>query len=211
MGRHLVKAKTAIRFTDDDGVTRLYLPGDFLYIRNQTMRELLATEQIEQPCEFTIKEVYNEGDCGAVIAGNLENGALGSLPTQSGALSADLPYPRTLFWDTSALLRRDLIPIGFDRLDHGWQLAVPLYSYQRLATEFGSSADRAATQQITGDLRVLCYDYRVIFARRCSDVEKFFTHYLTELTRGREPHLAFLRALHITRPLLCALPVTWIQ
>jgi hypothetical protein len=175
------------------------------------MRELLATEQIEQPCDFTIKAVYNSADCGAVIAGDLEAGALTSLPTQAGVPTSDLPYPRTLFWDTSALLRRDLIPIGFDRLDHGWQLAVPLYSYQRLATEFGSSADRAATQQITGDLRLLCYDPRVIFARRCGDVEGFFAHYLSELTNGGEPHLAFLRALHATRPLLCALPVTWIR
>jgi len=118
-----------------------------------------------------------------------------------------LPWPRTLIWDASFRLRLGLIPNGFHLLNR-WQLAVPLWKYNDLALRFGSDEERERTKAIIRDLRVMVYDCRCLFVKRCGDTERLIEMWASERSEGSDK-LAFLRALYVTKPLICALPVSW--
>ena len=88
-----------------------------------------------------------------------------------------------------------------DRLDAWWK-------YDELASRFGSNEERDRTEEIIHDLRVMVYDPRCLFIKRCTDTEHLIEMWAAE--RGQGSHkLAFLRALYIVKPLICALPISW--
>lgn len=130
------------------------------------------------------------------------------------ASSELLPFDRTLIWDPEAPLRLDLIPNGFHLITRfAWQIAVPLWSYEQLARDMGSEEARAATEAIIRDLRVPVYDPRVLFFRRCPETEALLETWQEEAGCGSDDdgmRLAFMRALYRVKPLVCALPVTWV-
>lgn len=121
-----------------------------------------------------------------------------------------LVYGRSLLWDAMRLqsLRLNILPIGFSLLDT-WQIAAPVWSYTELAAHVGNAAEREYTQSIIRDLRVLMYDTRMVFVRRCGDTRKFVSVWRDESEKGADERLAFLRALYIVKPVLLALPTTW--
>lgn len=212
MGKHLVKAKTICRITDDNGVTHVYRPGDWFEVRNQTLRQLLANGQIEQPCD--VSRAYDLSECGVIVTGGsvdearqtLQAAGLRDIEVRAGAFS--LEFDRTLFWDTSANLRHDLIAVGFARLATGWQVAAPLCRYKILASTLGTPEERAQTEAIIHDLRVPVYDHRVLFVRKSNDTANFMQAFNAE---PGERRLALMRAIYQTLPVLCALPTTWIK
>lgn len=118
-----------------------------------------------------------------------------------------LPWSCTLIWDASFRLRLGLIPNGFNLLRQ-WQLAVPLWKYDDLALRFGNDEERERTKEIIHDLRVMVYDPRCLFVKRCTDTERLIEMWAAERGQGSD-QLAFLRALYVTKPLICALPVSW--
>lgn len=121
-----------------------------------------------------------------------------------------LAYAQTLIWDPAARLRIDLIPAGFHLITaFGWEVAVPIYSYDELARDIGGDAEREQTALVVRDLRVPVYDPRVLFLRACQGSETLLAAWATERTGG-DDRLSFLRALYRTKPLVCALPTTWI-
>ena len=209
MATHLVKAKTIVRAMDEHGILKSYTPGDIFRVRNQELRALLAEGKIEIPCEFTLSSVYSLDDCGIAVTGSLE--AVRSIVNNiSSEIANDVRWPRTLFWDTAARLRADLIPVGFDRVAHGWQVAAPLASYRLLARDIGDDAGRTLTAKIIHDLRVPFYDVRALFVRDCTTTRDLLKLYAAELQRHPEPRLAFLRAMYQVKPVLCALPASWV-
>lgn len=121
-----------------------------------------------------------------------------------------LPYSETLFWDTSAPLRTELIPLGFHQLGT-WQAAIPLYSLDVLACDMGSEADRARTQEAILDLRVPVFDTRLMYVARCKQTRDLFTLWREEAADGGDERLAFMRAVWWVKPVICALPITWTE
>ena len=139
-------------------------------------------------------------------------GALRSMgvPVQEGAHEFP-PFDRTLQWDPEARLRLDLVPAGLRFLDR-WQVACPLWSYTELARDIGEEAEREETVRVIRDLRVPVYDTRVLFIRRCQDAESLMETWRREQeeTRG-DLRLSSLRSLYRVKPLVLALPTTWIN
>lgn len=136
------------------------------------------------------------------------------LPAQEGP-AAQLPFDRTLLWDPGAVLKLDLISAGLRFLDR-WQVAVPLWSYTELARDIGEEAERDLTERGIRDLRVPAYDPRVLFLRKCKDTEDLLAAWRHEQSRGEkrrggDTRLSFLRALYRVKPLILALPATWVQ
>jgi len=121
-----------------------------------------------------------------------------------------MAWDDNLLWDTSAALRVEIIPIGFNLLAK-WDLAVPIMPEQVLAADLGTPEERAMTEEVIHDLRVPVYDTRVLFVRRNRTTERLMGIWLEERMTG-EP-LAFMRALGKVKPkpLICALPATWID
>lgn len=166
--------------------------------------------------------------CGVVLTSESETAAARlcemGLQVISGGASEVVPFERTLLWDPAAPLRLDLIPNGFHLITRfAWQIAAPIWSYEQLARDIGSAEDRARTEAVIRDLRVPVYDCRVLFLRRCAEVEQLLEAWREECqlpeADGREHEasgrddalrLACMRALYRVRPLICALPVTWV-
>jgi len=128
--------------------------------------------------------------------------------TEIKATESDKPklaYPLTLLWNPQALLRHELLPVGFSLLKT-WQVACPLWDYEILASQVGSPEDRERTKAVVKDLRVPLYDTNLMYVKRCGDTERLIDQWNAE--QGDEK-LAFLRALYMVKPLILALPITW--
>jgi len=192
-----------------------YRPGDWFEADNQEIRSLLAQRVIEVP-KRVAQDAFALDDIGVLLQDDglalatriLDDAGLGQICLKTGAPA--LPYGRTLIWDSAAHLRPDLITVGFHRLAGGWQIAAPLWKYQELARDLGTPEERARTEEVIHDLRVLVYDHRALFVRRCPDTERWLDAYREELVGSSDGRLALMRALYRTKPVVCALPTTWV-
>jgi hypothetical protein len=192
------------------------MPGEWVEIKKQLAGLWLASGQAEILRHDIRAKVVQLSACGVVITGgdvkagrDLLTSRMGDgLAVQSGALS--LPFPQTLLWDTRAPLRTDLMMVGFHRLTSGWQVAAPIWKYRRLASGIGTAEEREITQAIVHDLRMPVYDPGVVYVRRCPQTQAFIEQWIAERERGPSDKLAFLRALYLAKPIVCALPVTWL-
>jgi len=199
--------------TDEVGKQLTYYPGDWAKLGKHEARKLVAQGSVEIPNIQTRQTAYDWYDCGVVIRGDTKHGirALNDkfpgLETHIGKPS--LVYSRNLIWDPMSGLNFNLMPVGYERMVNGWQMAVPLVNYDLLATDIGTEEERAYTETIIRDLRVPVYDSNIIFATRCEDVSKWLACWEQEQKKGEDVRLAFLRALYITKPIICALPTTW--
>ena len=112
----------------------------------------------------------------------------------------------TLFASTK--IPFDLIGAGFHFLER-WDAAAPLWQYDKIASDIGTSADRKRTQEITRDLRLLLYAPELLFVRDSEVGRALVKTWRAECKHGDE-RLAFIRALYIVKPIFCALPLSWL-
>lgn len=202
-----VKAKSIVRISEN-GQIKTFHPGDWCLMGKQQARDCLTRNEVEILKPAVLQSVQDLYDCAIFLKGELEE-------IQRGVLVATFPgvpvqqyesypnYGRFLIWDTGANLRRELILTGFKLLEK-WQIAVPLCNYNMLASDIGTPKVRKETEAIIHDLRVPVYDSRVIFARRCSETKKLFEQW----QNGSQ--LEFLQALYQSRPVVNALPPSWL-
>jgi len=144
----------------------------------------------------------------AMLRDALAQFGLEKLPVTAGPLPA-IPYERTIMWDVAAKARVELFAAGLSFLSR-WSMAVPLWSYDELARDIGSEADRLRTEAVVHDLRAPVYDTRLMFVRRNAEAEAVMQAWGAERDGG-DVRLAFLRAVYKVRPLILALPTTWLK
>lgn len=121
----------------------------------------------------------------------------------------DLPEERTLFVASGVAVPRHLLDAGFRLLD-AWEMAAPLWRYGVLAQDVGTPQDRQRTKRVALDLRVLLYAHELLFVRREGSGERFLRAWRGECEGGGDERLAFLRAFHMVKPILCTLPSGWL-
>ena len=121
----------------------------------------------------------------------------------------ELPAERTLFVASGAAVPYQLLEVGFGLLQR-WDVACPLWRYEMLAGDVGTAAEQKRTAAIVLDLRVLLYAHELLFVRDSPDGRRFLQTWLAECQGEAEPRLAFLRAMHLVKPLFCALPQSWL-
>lgn len=213
-----VKAKSIVRL-EKNGQVETYHPGDWCSMGRQQARELLARDQVEILKPAVLQSVQNLSDCAVLLRKKLSEDRLNCLVARFPGLSiqmyspglpiqmdsGDCPdkYKRFLLWDMAAELNQDLLLTGFKLLE-SWQIAVPLRDYHILADSIGTDKERSDTKDVIHDLRVPVYDCRVLFVRQCQETKKLF-----ELWQDGSP-LGFLQALYQSRPIINALPPSWI-
>lgn len=204
----------SVQYFEVNGKQTAYHPGDWVSVGKQQAQLWIASGQACIPGgNGTERALIAEG-AGVVISGNFEAGKA-HLDTYQGRLEMldGLPLPvykKTLIWDTSINLRRELVPVGFGLLDT-WQLAVPIENYDVLACHIGDEEDRERTKAIIRDLRVPVYSIRQMFVRKCQEVENLFALWNKEKAEGGDERLAFLRAIYMAKPFILALPSTWVD
>lgn len=191
------------------------MAGEWVEVQAGQAKLWVAADEAEILRADIRAKVVSFETCGVVITGgDVEQGKetihaqYSELAVQGGAPS--LPYPQTLLWDTNTPLRTELMMVGFHRLTTGWQVAAPIWRYRRLANGIGTEEDRQRTQAVVHDLRMPVYDTGLVYVRRCPQTKALIDQWLAERKEGDSDKLAFLRALYVTKPIICALPVTWI-
>ena len=121
----------------------------------------------------------------------------------------DLPWERTLFLDPAiGRVPWEQIPRGLDFLAT-WEAAAPVWSYETLAADVATGAERERTEALIGDLRVPLYEVGLLFVRRCERGQALLDAWRVE--GSGDARLAFLRALYEVKPLFCALPRSWLR
>jgi len=193
---------------DIGGQARAYHRGDWVDLGQQTALKLIANRQAQVAIP---SQIPMPPGCAVVVRGDLQ--AADHYLTQAGITLPLLSpldetvstYQRVLYWQPEYKLRTELLAVGFGFLDR-WEIAAPLWSYRELAARLGSETERAETKAIVRDLRVPCYDPRLLFVRRCEATDRLLAEW--RLDRGDE-RLSLLRAIYRVKPLMLALPVNW--
>lgn len=208
MAQVWVRAKTILHI-ENNGKMRQVHPGDWCQVGRHQAREWLANNQCEILKREVLTTVQDLTNCAIYLKNSNEQ--------ERGHISAKFPgvpivdwrgYPakhgRFLVWDMTAQLRQDLILVGFNLLLK-WQCAIPLVGFDVLAEAVGTPVEQEETKTVVHDLRVPMYNPKVIFARRCHETMGLFDRW------DGVGELSFLRALYQSRPIVNALPPTWIN
>lgn len=198
----------SIKYLDLDGWQKAYYPGDWVDVGKSTALQWVRDG--EAKAFEKIRLDLPEG-CGVVMSCESSDARsiLSHLSTPV-VVGGSLVYEKTLFYTPGAPLPLSLIPVGFKFLDK-WEIAAPLWSYTELAADQGTEEERATTKKVIRDLRVPTYDTRLIFMRRCPRVQELFTAMENEKVTDQESNLrlAFMRVVYQVKPLILALPTTW--
>jgi hypothetical protein len=212
MGKVWVKLTTP-KTIEVHGHGTQYKPGEWVEVGKMLARQWLGDGSAIVPRESIRTSITDFANCGIVVYSgdaepvqNVVQSRFTGLPVVSGEIR--LEFAQTLLYDVTCPLRLDLAVIGFHRLTAGWQIAAPLWNYSQLARDIGTEAERAQTETIIHDLRVPLYDTRLVYVRRSPQTEQFISIWKAERKAG-DDKLAFMRALYITKLVMCALPVTW--
>jgi hypothetical protein len=202
----------SVKHIERQGKLRTYHPGEWVDVGKQTALRWIAEGSAWVP-EGQAANLMQD-DCGVFVWGDPARGEqalgdyVGKIATQAGDWPA-LPWSKTMIYNPAQRLRKELVPVGFHLLDT-WQVAIPLFDYDKLAIHLGDEAERARTQAVVHDLRVPLYTDALLFVRRCGDTERLLEIWRVEHVAGGDPRFSLLRALYQVKPLLLALPVTWL-
>jgi len=188
--------------------------GDWIEVGKQ-QGMLWITEGSARPADPTVASVFEDGT-GLYIRGSIERVAalLGPFAKKPDRISNT---PPVLHFDKTCVLsptgfktRLDIFGAGWKLLDR-WEAVIPLLSYDRLARDMGTDAERSRTEQLVHELRIPVYDPRLMFIRKCEAGERLIDTFLEECALGSDEPLALLRAIAIVKPLLLAVPRTWVD
>lgn len=191
----------SIQYVSENGRQVTKYPGEWVNVGRQQATAWLATGQADRP---DMPDLQAMPGCGVVLPPGVKPTGMAGIEV-SYAEEPCLEYPRTLLW-SGVNFRGDLLGVGFTLLDT-WEVAAPILSYTRLARDVGDEEDREQTRRTVRDLRVPVYDTRLLFLRRCYATRRLMDAWREE--QG-DRSLAFLRALYQVKPLICALPTTWV-
>lgn len=202
---------TSTQYISVNGRLVKHISGEWVSVGKQTALNWIAANQAERP---DMPQMNALPGCGIVSENKAKVKALfPSMEVVAGRL--ELAFPRTLCWDPAAKLRGDLLGTGFQLLET-WEVAAPLESYETLARDIGTARERSLTETVIRDLRAPFYDVRVLFIKRCPATRDLMAAWDEERLaaangkRAVDERLAFLRALYRVKPLVLALPVTWV-
>jgi len=117
-------------------------------------------------------------------------------------------WDRALFVEPGIVVPWHLVSYGLHFVER-WDAAAPLWRYGVLAKDVGTPGERERTAAVIGDLRVMLYAHELMFVRASTDGLAFLAALDEEVSDGGEKRLAFLRAMHRVKPMICTLPASW--
>ena len=201
----------SLKHIEVQGEMKTYRPGDWVDVGKQTALLWISEGSAWVP-EGKAADLMG-ANCGVLVLGNETRAKealgdyVGKIEIKTGS-KLQLPWPKTLIYNPDIRLRKELVPVGFHLLDV-WQAAIPLWDYNKLASDQGEEDDRGRTAAVVHDLRVPLYSPHLLFLRRCGDTQRLVDVWEKERARG-DDRFALLRAIYIVKPFVLALPTTWI-
>ena len=208
-----VQAIKLITRVEQNSKRSTYYPGDWFQARNLEIKKRLAAGEIAIFENSGNAKIFEPNECGIVTyIANLKLPKLGaSAADLSMTISSEpsIPYMYTFYY-TGGKFREEMLPLAFDLLKI-WHMAIPIESFDIIASSIGTMEDRKYTKEVIGDLRVPVYDIRQICFRKCAETFALVEAWQLECNRFKEgdSRLAFLRALYTNPLLILALPPSW--
>ena len=203
------------RISETDHKRTRYYPGDWFQARNMEIKRRLAAGQIAIFSDTGDARIFEPNECGIVTS--VDSLRLDKLGASANSLSITksaepiIPYLYTYYY-TGGKFREEMLPIAFELL-HKWEMAIPILSFDTLASSIGTKEQREYTKKIIMDLRVPVYDIRQIYFRKCQATYTLVEAWKEEIQRFEPTDssmcLAFLRALYLNPLLILALPPSW--
>jgi len=199
------------RIHDKHGRYILHYAGETVFMKNKAK----AKELIKAKRAVDLRQVAKEipEDTGILLLGS------GRIPAWATALELEqaaggpsLPFEYTIMWHPAVKPQGTLITVAIKTVaTTGWEIAVPIYSYNKLARDCGTEAERALTKAVIHDLRVPVYNPGLLFVQKTERTEALMSQWIVEMSHeGFDNRLAFMRALYITKPMILPLPTIWI-
>lgn len=196
------------------GIAKQYNPGDWIEVGKQTAM-LWISQGIAVNPKFNLSREYVDSTAGIVLVNSINERLLDNIthdikhiPHQQSN-KPDMLYSENMIWSNGVGVKRELVPIGF-KLIRNWQIALPLYDYDLLATHFGTDEEKHYVKSVIHDLRVPIYNTNLIFIRRCDETKELLNQWELERQIVSNVNLAFHVAMYKVKPILCALPTSWI-
>lgn len=191
-----------------NGASRTFNPGDWVDIGKQTALLWISQGNAELPHLEELRKFVIGGS--GVVTDHKEllckriQDVLRDFPVEEGVIC--LPFDRTVWIDSTLVLRIEMIPIGLMMLDT-WEMVVPLLDYKTLAIHDPNEREKETTRAVIRDLRVPLYDTRFMFIKRTITTEALIDQWRSE----GKTSLGFLRAVYKHKPFILPVPNTWTQ
>jgi hypothetical protein len=199
---------------EDKGIYKSYNPGDWIDVGKQTAM-LWITQGIAKNPKYDLSKEYVDGTSGIVVVNSVNERLLENIRQDIKHIEyhrADKPeliYSENMIWSNGVSVKRELVPIGF-KLLRNWEIALPLYSYDMLAIHLGTDEEKEYIKSIIHDLRVPIYNTDLMFIRRCDETRELIKQWYIERLVISNVNLAFHVAMYKIKPILCALPTSWV-
>lgn len=200
---------------EDRGIVKQYNPGDWIEVGKQTAN-LWISQGIAINPRYDLSKEYVDSTAGIVLVNSINERLLANIKQDIKHINSqqsdkpDMIYSENMIWSNGVGVKRELVPIGFKLLKN-WQLALPLYDYDILATHLGTDEEKKYVKSIIHDLRVPVYNTNLMFIRRCDETRELLNQWELERQLVSNVSLAFHVAMYKTKPILCALPTSWIS
>lgn len=200
------------RIQNKAGQHIMHYPGEMVYVKNKKVCAGWIKNEIAIDIRVAAKDVPD--DTGILVLGN------GRVPKWAEALEletaaggASLPFAFTILWDPKTRPQGALIVSALKVISrHAWDLAVPIYSYHKLARDCGRPEERIRTKAVIHDLRVPVYNPGLMFVERNERTEALISDWIAEKVYPESDNrLAFMRALYHVKPYILPLPTLWIK
>ena len=200
------------RLHDKSGRWHMHYQGETVFMKNKKK----AKELIKAGKAVDLREVAKElpKETGILLLGS------GRIPKWAQALELEtaaggpgLPFAYTVLWDPKIKPQGTLITIALKTIAKtGWEIAVPIYSYHKLACDCGRPEEQVLTKAVIHDLRIPVYNPGLMFVERNERTLDLMSQWVTEMSHeGFDNRLAFMRALYIVKPVILPLPTIWIK
>lgn len=197
-----------IQYISVKGKQETCYPGEWVQVGKQLAASWIISGAADRP---DIEDLSLISDAGVQVTDNNNikraRGILPGINMESVPLPL-ISYPNTFMWNGKEAIRPEHVASGFSLLDT-WELVIPIWDYDKLARDVGSLKDREKTEAIIHDLRVPCYHPYAFFCRKCKAVEDVLAEWANSTIQ--ESKLALLTAIYQVKPLILALPTTWVE
>ena len=198
------------RFPDEHGRSILHYIGEVVDVKNKAMVAKLIKGK--RAVDMAVEMKGLPKGMGVLVQGATVLAPwVRALHVEVATGGLGLPFAYTLIWNGKVTPRSEFLVKTFEVLARtDWEIAVPLYSYHRLANAIGTAEERAKTKAVIHDLRVPTYRTELLFVQRNERTEKLIAAWKREMGKGSDERLAFTRAVYAVKPYLLPLPAMWI-
>ena len=205
---------TQPKSVETNGIRINYKAGDWVEVGKQTAASWIQ-QGIAKRSDFSLASEYIDMTSGIVVVNSKNHQLINNIKQDlpgidiSESNKPEMLFSENMIWSNAVKIKRENVIIGFKLLDK-WQVATPLYSYDKLAVHLVSDKDKDYCLSVLHDLRVPVYNTNLLFIRRCEQTQELINQWNQEQELIDNPHLAFHIAYYKTKVLLNALPVSWI-